>query len=200
MSMKKNTSWQSRVLTSQNNVFKGSIEGRIKSATPVRRQTATDPRYEEEQDDNDVEYVLFMQEIFPVYGSGLQTLKLHYLPQENSEHVYWHPAGLSGIYQEQVQWQRTDNVIKFNDQDNLLQVGDLLIVEYAYLESDEVDDTAVAAPTPTTGADANAYIYMNIEAISISSQDASAYVYMDVTAALPPSVSDADAYIYMNIQ
>jgi hypothetical protein len=198
--MKRNTSWQNRVLTSQTNVFKGSIEGRIKSAIPVRRQTATDPGYEDEQDESDVEYVLFMQEVFPITASGLQTLKLHYLPQENSEHVYWHPAGLSGIYQEQVQWQRTDNVIKFNDQDNLLQVGDLLIVEYAYLESDEVDDTAVAAPTSVTGADANAYIYMNIEAVSALSPDAIAYVYMDVTASLPDPVPDADAYIYMNVQ
>jgi hypothetical protein len=91
-------------------------------------------------------------------------------------------------------------VIKFNDQDNLLQVGDLLIVEYAYLESDEVDDTAVAAPTSVTGADANAYIYMNIEAVSALSPDAIAYVYMDVTASLPDPVPDADAYIYMNVQ
>lgn len=198
--MKKNTNWHTRALTSQTNVFRGSIEGRIKSASPIRRQTATDPRYEEEQGDLEIEYVLFMQEIFTVSSSGLQTLKLHFLPQDNSEHVYWHPAGLSGIYQEQVQWQRTDNVIKFNDQDNLLQVGDLLIVEYAYLESDEIDDTAATAPTPVTGADANAYIYTNIAALAVLKQDATAYVYMDVTPSLPVPVSDADAYIYMNIQ
>lgn len=196
----RNRTWNDRASTSQGNAFKGSISGRLKSASPIRRSGVEDLQYEEDQDSDSPENVLFMQEIFPITTSGLQTLKLHYLPQENSEHVYWHPAGLSGIYQEQVQWQRTDNVIKFNDQDNLLQVGDLLIVEYAYLESDEVDDTAVAAPTSVTGADANAYIYMNIEAVSALSPDAIAYVYMDVTASLPDPVPDADAYIYMNVQ
>lgn len=77
--------------------------------------------------------VQFYQDTHVVTEAGEQSVQLTYLPIDNSEHLYWHPADQAGIYQSGDQWSRDGQVITVPDELGLVAVGDSIAVEYAYL-------------------------------------------------------------------
>lgn len=76
----------------------------------------------------------FMQDQFTVVHTGDQTFALTYQPVLNSEHVYWHPGGGAGVYQDGSTWSRSDWTITIPDPGGLIAVGDEFVVEYAYTD------------------------------------------------------------------
>lgn len=74
----------------------------------------------------------FWQDTFTLATAGEQELVLTYTPIDNSEHVYWW-----GLYQqEDTTWSRVGKVVTITGDPMEAQAGDLITVEYAYLDDD----------------------------------------------------------------
>lgn len=69
----------------------------------------------------------FYQDQTTVATVGDQTVHLTFEPIAHSEHVYW-----NGIYQPGSEWSRTGQVVAVTDDDSVIEVDDILVVEYAY--------------------------------------------------------------------
>jgi hypothetical protein len=89
---------------------------------------------ESEAGEKDDETTQFFQQTFPVTVLGVQYLSLTYIPLTHSEHIYWKPAGKAGIYLEEGPDWLTTGVGEITVSGTNMQIGDELIVEYAYRE------------------------------------------------------------------
>jgi len=73
---------------------------------------------------------LFYEDSLTVTATGVQTLNLTYEPKPHSEHLYW-----NGVYQPGSEWTRVGQVVTVPDSPTgAVEVGDQLVMEYAYLK------------------------------------------------------------------
>ena len=73
---------------------------------------------------------LFYEDSLTVTATGVQTLNLTYEPRPHSEHLYW-----NGVYQPGSEWSRVGQVVTVPDSPTgAVEVGDQLVMEYAYLK------------------------------------------------------------------
>lgn len=122
-----------RIYNDQRSVYNGSVHGRLITQPVVNRSRGlTDSESGAAEEDD--EKTQFFQQTFPVTVTGLQYINLTYIPLTHSEHIYWKPAGKAGIYLEEGPDWITTGVGEITVSGTNMQVGDELIVEYAYRE------------------------------------------------------------------
>lgn len=122
-----------RIYNDQRTVYNGSVHGRLITQPVVNRSRGlTDSESAAPEEDD--ERTQFYQQTFQVTTSDVQYLVLTYIPLTHSEHVYWKPAGKAGIYLEEGPDWQTTGVGEISVSGTNMQVGDELIVEYAYRE------------------------------------------------------------------
>lgn len=82
--------------------------------------------------------VEFEQETGTASGPGDMQVVLQHEPIVNSEHVYW-----EGVYQPGSEWFRSGQTVTLLDPDGALEVGDQVLVEYAYRVGEASEPTLV---------------------------------------------------------
>lgn len=93
--------------------------------------------------DDELEVLEFWQDTHTVTTPGTQSIQLTYEPEQESEHLYW-----NGLYQPASEWTRLDQTITVPDPDGYLEVGDELVVEYAYYHADVTAGPALGPDVP----------------------------------------------------
>lgn len=126
-----------RILTNQRIIFSGDVGGKIRTF-PVGTGAITDDQ--EIADSGGGPDIYFYNQTHTVTTTGDQTVTLKYVPLAYSEHVYWCPNGGGGIYLEEGEdWQKTTtSSLVVNG--SYLSVGDQIVVEYAYEDTEPVED------------------------------------------------------------
>lgn len=124
--------------------------------------------------------VKFMQDALTVTGSGEQTLDLTYRPLLNSEHLYW-----DGVYQPGSEWSRDQWTVTIPDGGGVIEVGDELVMEYAYTDPTPRPivpasmqfigtvniPTGTTAVTPPTGSQVgDLFVFMSTSGVSFGSR------------------------------
>lgn len=116
----------------------GAAGGRLASAQPLPAGTYLDA--DVDGDDWAADGVLAWNDTFTVSSTGTQTLSLSWLPVENSEHFYWHPAAGAAVYWTGDEWTREGQTITVLDPGGIFEVGDKITIEYLYLDGADTDD------------------------------------------------------------
>lgn len=82
------------------------------------------------------------------WTDGTDPWVLSYEPRDHSEHLYWHPQGGAGVYQDGANWTRDVLTVTLIDPDGFIQAGDKFTMEYAILAGGDVAPPPDPPPPP----------------------------------------------------